>query len=141
MLAWLVAPLLNIFPALAESVGKTLVALKETETNRQGSENKSGLDLAIEYLKQVNETNRIKAQSLTERRVLFALLMFAVPAGIHWWAVMLDSMPLFGHVVGSWGIAAPPGEWSVTYHKIIDSFFISAPAIAGASILAKAFRR
>jgi hypothetical protein len=136
------------FEALAGVIGKTIVDYKSTEASRQDNQNKRGVDLAGLYTQAITENNRLKASTRTVYTVLFGLFMFATPVGIHWWAVMLDSIPFYlpylmdvPHKIGSWKVAAPKGDFAVTYHKIIDSFFIAAPSIAGVQMLAQAFRR
>jgi hypothetical protein len=135
-------------PGMVEAVGNVLIKRGETEAQKQGIENKSGNELALGYLSHIAETNKIKAQSQTERQVIAALVLFALPSGIHWWSVNLDSIPFYipwfmdqAHIVGSWKVAALPGEYGVTNQEIIRSFFITTGAVAGISVLAKAFRR
>ena len=140
MISAFLSAILSILPGLVSAVGNTIVKSKETEAARQGNENQNGKDITLAWLTSVNEANKIKAASQTERQIIFALLMFATPTGLLYWAALLDGLPWFGHVVGSWGVAIPPGL-QVTYEKIIDSFFISAPVMGTAAILAKAFRR
>ncbi len=130
----------SVLPGLATSIGNTIVKSKETEAARQGAENQNGKDITLAWLTSVNQANETKGKYRTERQIVFALLAFATPTGVVYWAALLDGLPFFGHVVGSWGIAIPPGL-QVTYEKIIDSFFISAPVMGTAAILAKAFRR
>lgn len=123
------------------NVGKIIdgvTAVAKNKTDAQTIDNQTGAKLGMEYLSAVNETNRIKAERQTERTVLFGLFLFALPAGIVWWAALLDGIPLFGHVVGSWRIAVPPG-FTEAFLNIVNSFFIAAPAVAGASILARVF--
>lgn len=117
-----------------------VTAVVKNKTDAQTIDNQTGAKLGMEYLTAVNETNRIKASTQTERTVLWGLFLFALPAGIVWWAALMDGIPFFGHVVGSWKIAVPPG-FMEAYLRIIDSFFIAAPAVAGASILARTFGR
>lgn len=134
---------------LAGVVANVIVQRGNTEAGRQADQNASGLGLASQYLLATNETNRLKAAYRPIWFVLFGLFMFALPVGIHWWVVMLDSMPFYlpgfmdaSHKVGSWKVAANwKGEFVTTYHKIIDSFFIAAPATASVALLARAFMR
>lgn len=137
----------SVLPGLATSIGNTIVKSKETEAARQGNENQNGKDLTLAWLTSVNETNRIKAESQTERQIVFALVMFAFPTGLVFGAAMVDGIPFYipllmdsAHKVGSWKVGLAPDFKDVAM-RIIDSFFISAPAVAGASILARAFRR
>lgn len=61
----------------------------------------------------------------------FGLVLF------HYGAVIFDSVPLFGHVVGSWGIAALPG-WMAEAEQTI---LLSAAGVVGVSRLARMFQR
>jgi hypothetical protein len=92
------------------------------------------------YLHAVEETNKVKAESRTATQVIFGLLLFATPAGLVWWLALLDGIPFFGHVKGSWGIALPP-EFVQDFHTVVQSFFIAAPALAGVAMLARVFRK
>lgn len=138
---------LKALPGFAETVGNLLIKAKETEASRQGAEDARGADLALQYLQTIADTNKAKAESQTERQVLFGLLAFASPAGLIWWAACLDSIPFripffmdAVHVVGSWRVAIPPA-FVDDFHMIIQSFFIAAPSVAAVALLAKAFRR
>ena len=46
---------------------------------------------------------------------------------VHFTAVFLDSVPLFGHAVGSWAIPRLPGPYDGYEGQIVLSFFILAP--------------
>lgn len=52
----------------------------------------------------------------------------------HFGAVVFDSMPIAGHVVGSWGIAALPGDYAELQRAIIYSAagIVSVKSVAGA---------
>jgi len=133
---------------LAGIVSNTIIQHGNTQAAKEGAQDQRGADVVANYLSAANETNRIKQASRTERTVIAAFLCFVLPTAIHWWFVLLDSVPFFvpyfmdkAHKVGSWKVAAPPGKWADTYHMIIGSFFIAAPSIAGISILARMFRR
>lgn len=52
-------------------------------------------------------------------------------------AIVFDSMPLFGHVVGSWSIAALPGEYAFMQKSII----LTVCGVAGASAVKRIFGR
>lgn len=141
------AAVLKIFPQMAEIVGNVIVKKAESEAVRQGNENENGKLVTLGWLQSVIETNRIKAEHQTERQMVFALIAFATPVGILFWGSCLDSMPFripyfmaYPHIIGSWGVTIPPG-FADEIKMIIQSFFIAAPVVAGASILAKAFRR
>lgn len=142
-----ITAVVKMVPGLAGVIGDTMVKKANTEAARQGAEDQRGSEVVLGWLTSVNETNRLKAENQTERQVLFALLAFATPTAIIYWAALLDGIPFYipyfmdhAHKVGSWKIGIAP-DLKDTVLKIIDSFFISAPAIAGASILAKTFRR
>ncbi|MGI3900516.1 MAG: hypothetical protein ACRYGP_28395 [Janthinobacterium lividum] len=59
-------------------------------------------------------------------RLLF--LAGALGPVVHFTAVFLDSVPLFGHVVGSWSIPRLPAPYDGYEGQIVLSFFILAPA-------------
>lgn len=46
---------------------------------------------------------------------------------LHYGAVILDSLPLFGHVVGSWSIPPIPGTYGTIQQTVLTSFFVLAP--------------
>lgn len=137
----LLTSLVQLIPGLATIIGNTIVKNNETQTKREADQNQSGVSLALGWLQSVNKSNDAKREYNTEKMLIAAFVLFTLPTGIHWWGVMLDCMPWFGHKVGSWKIAAPPGQWAATYHAIIQSFYIMAPATAGLLALARAFRR
>lgn len=147
--SWLGGAAGKVVEGLAGVVANAIVQRGNTEAGRQADQNASGVGLATQYLTSVNETNKIKAAYRPIWFVLFGLTAFAAPVGLHWWAVMLDSMPFYipfamddAHRVGSWKIAGNWNDaWKETYHKIIDSFFISAPATAALAVLVKLFHR
>jgi hypothetical protein len=150
-IAGLFAPLLTslvqLIPGLATIIGNTIVKNHETEAAKQGNENQNSKELALGWLASVNATNEAKGKYQTEKQVMTGLLFFAVPVGVVFWGAMLDGMPFhvplfmsYPHIIGSWGVTVPP-EFKDDVHMIIQSFFIAAPAVGAASILAKAFRR
>lgn len=70
-----------------------------------------------------------------EIRIL--ILVIAIPAAVHFGAVMLDSVPLFGHVVGSWKIPKLPTPYDTYEWIILQSFFVLAPVQVGMGALAR----
>jgi len=145
--AGIASGIVSVLPGLATSIGNTIIKSKETEAARQGAEDTNGKNVTLAWLTSVNETNRIKADAQTERTVLFGLMAFGMPTAAVYSAAMIDGIPFYipffmdvAHKVGSWRVGIAPDLKDVAI-RIIDSFFISAPAVAGASILAKAFRR
>lgn len=151
MFSLLIAPMLtalvNMIPGLAGVIGDTIVKNHQTEAARQGKQDDDGKDLALGWLASVEKTNAIKASSQTPRQVMAGLFFFAMPVGLVFWGAMLDGMPFhiplfmdYPHILGSWGIKVPP-EFKDDVHMIIQSFFIAAPVIGSAAIIAKAFRR
>lgn len=72
-----------------------------------------------------------------------AIVTAAIAAffGFHGAAIVLDSMPLFGHEVGSWGVVKLPGMWEQTEHSVINSLFYGAATAAAGGTLIKAIKR
>ena len=59
-----------------------------------------------------------------------ARLLFLVGAFgpvVHFTAVFLDSVPLFGHPVGSWAVPRLPAPYDTDEGQVVLSFFILAP--------------
>lgn len=111
------------------------------------SANEAGQALAARYFESTDRANEWKAKTQTVRQVVFGMLAFAAPTALLFWAAALDSIPFYvpylmdyPHVVGSWGVDLPP-KLESSMLKIIDSFFIAAPVIGGASILATIFAK
>lgn len=146
LIGGIVSGLVSVIPGLAQVIGNTVVAKSNTEAARQGNENATGSSLALAWLTSVEEANKLKIASRTERTVMFGLMAFAAPCALIFWAACLDSIPFYlpifmstAHKVGSWRVGVPP-ELLADFHLIVQSFFIAAPAVAGASLLARAFR-
>lgn len=120
----------------------------KNKTDAATIDGQTGANLGMQYLQAVNETNRIKAESQTERQVIWGLFGFALPTMVIWWLALIDGVPWnldlwlfeFVHRKGSWGIAVPP-EFVADFHVVVQSFFIAAPSLAGVAMLAKVFRK
>lgn len=109
----------------------------------------------------INADNQNAAIRIKEGKwspwVVMTILGFMAPFGWHAWQVVLDSSAWhlgFGayylpewnfHKVGTWRVAALPGQWSDTEHAVIKSLFIGAGAAVGAipiiAALRSAFRK
>jgi len=63
--------------------------------------------------------------------VAFAIMI------IHVAAVIFDSIPLFGHIVGSWQVAALPSP----YDKMQENIVLTICGVAGVSSIKKIFSR
>lgn len=57
---------------------------------------------------------------------------------VHFAAVVFDSVPLFGHVIGSWKIAALPGEYSSMEQYIV---LASAGVVTTKSVVGRIFSK
>src|SRR5687768_8124063 len=77
------------------------------------ADNEAGVKLGTAYLQNVQQTNQIKLESRKIEgkwgpTILVTIVLFTIPIGIHFSAITFDSMPLFGHVIGSWNISPLP---------------------------------
>lgn len=126
--------------ALINGVTDVLKNKTNADVSKTLSANEQGQILGSKYFDSVDKANAAKAANRPMYLVVFGLVAFASPCAFLTWAATLDSMPLFGHVVGSWGIDIPP-KLQVPFEKIIDSFFISAPIAATGIAIAQAFRK
>lgn len=69
------------------------------------------------------------------------LVLFALPVGVWWWCIMLDTTGLHGGAVGSWRIADFPGPLAALAREIIQSFFVTTGVVAGVGAAAGAITR
>lgn len=151
MLALVLGFLGTLFPALATSIGDTVIRARQTEASRQGQQDKSGIELAGSWLHSVTEANRARMEARRNEGAWgpIGIITFLAGLGIvyHEWMIVLDSTPwsLFGlvepHVVGSWRVAALPGEWEKVELAVLQALFYVAPPAAAAVVVAKALRR
>jgi len=81
------------------------------------------------YLSALVETNRIKLAANAWWGARLIILTAGWPCALHMAAVMLDSLPFYGHVVGAWNVPRPPAPYDQYEHDIVLSFFIVAPAM------------
>lgn len=139
--------IVGVFPSLATAIGNVIIKKSDNATAQQANENDNGQRALASWLTSQNELNKEKLDHMTERQAMRAFLAFVVPTAVIWWAACLDSVPFYiplvmvvPHHVGSWGVDIPP-KMQEDFHMIVQSFFVAAPTIAGASILAKVFRR
>jgi len=99
----------------------------QTRANNELVKHTSGVQADTQViLAQVNaeiENRKTAANSrLADRGSLWTAWMLPTAFGIfmfHAGAIVLDSMPLFGHVVGSWKIAELPGGWTNVQQNVI----------------------
>lgn len=126
--------------ALIGGVTDVLKNKTNADVTKTVSANEQGAALGSKYFDSVDKANAAKAANRPIYLVVFGLLAFAAPAALLMWAACLDSVPLFGHEVGSWGIDIPP-KFQVSIEKIIDSFFISAPVVGAGLAIASVFRK
>lgn len=99
-------------------------------------------DLAT--LQGVVDANRYRVAQQTTFWPLVYII--ALPPAIHAGAVYFDSMPIWlpflgQHVVGSWGVALPPGDYAKMQTDVLTSFFYVAPAIAAAKVVGSIISR
>jgi hypothetical protein len=136
---------------VSENVSKLIDGVTSVIKNKTDAvtiDHQTGANLGMQYITAVAETEKIKADRMTERQVIWGLALFAIPTGVIWWLALVDGVPwnldlyvaTFTHRKGSWGIAIPP-EFVEDFHTIVRSFFIAAPSLAGVAMLAKVFKR
>jgi hypothetical protein len=88
----------------------------------------SDTDRYKSYLSATVQMAQIRA---SQNMWLGARILFLIGAAgpvLHSTGVYLDSLPWFGHVVGSWGIPRVPAPYDDREGQIVLSFFILAPA-------------
>lgn len=151
----------TVAPALAASIGDTIIKAKQTEAARQGDEDKAGAELAGSWLASVTDANRTRAEARAREGTWGPMGIITFVIGLafayHVWAITLDSVPFHlvlttrlylvpwlewaPHQVGSWGVAALPGKFQDVELAVLQALFYVAPPAAAAVVVAKAFRR
>jgi hypothetical protein len=110
-----IGQLIALIPGVANTVSDFLKARANTElqkyTTGVTADTQVNLALISGY---IEETKVRAAQREADRQSVWTAWM--MPTGfaicmIHFAAIVFDSMPMFGHKVGSWQIAALPGEY------------------------------
>ena len=125
---WLFS-LIQLIPGLA---GKFLDwQVQRSNIELQGFTTAAGVDLAAyqAWLSAQVETNRMKLAQNAWWGAKLIIMIAGVPAATHFGAVFADSLPFFGHVVGSWGIPKVPPPYDGYEWAVVQSFFIIAPAM------------
>lgn len=134
MLAAILGLLGTILPGIAASIGE--IFTKPVE---------AGAQVADSYLHAVTEANRARVDARRAEGTWgpLGLITFGIGGAfvLHSWAIVVDSVPLLGHVVGSWRVAALPGAWAQVEIEAISALFFTAPPAAAAIAVAKVFRR
>lgn len=89
------------------------------------------------------DANHLRAAAQPEFRLLVYLI--ALPPAVHAAGVYLDSLPFWtpwgAHVVGAWGVPAPPGIYGEMQKQILLSFFIVAPTVQAIKTVGAAIAR
>ena len=96
--------------------------------------NLADLQSKVEIAKLVNDNRN------ADRERWFTAWMVPVAFGVflsHAAAVVFDSMPLFGHEIGSWNVAELPGMYANMQNNII----LTVCGVAGISAFKKIFSR
>ena len=116
---------------------------KKTDSDLEKFKQAVGADVSIniadlQYKTQV--ANLVADMRKGDREHWFTAWMVPSAFGIfiiHVGAVVFDSIPLFGHVVGSWEISKLPGSYASMQENII----LTVCGVAGASAVKKIFSR
>ena len=98
-------------------------------------------DVLIANLQASIAANESRAQLLAIQwgrpEIRIIIMMTALPCCLHFGAVMLDSLPWFGHVVGSWRVPKLPSPYDTYQWIVLQSFFILAPVQVGVGAFAR----
>jgi hypothetical protein len=137
----MLSSLIGLIPGLAEKFLDWQV--KRANVELEGFKTGATVDMEAfkSYLGAQVENNRLKLAQNAWWGAKVIILCAGLPASIHFGAVMLDSMPLPGHAVGSWGIAALPKPYDTYQWAIVQSFFLVMPVQTLASAAAQWLNR
>lgn len=126
--SWIFSALTSL-PGLAEKFLDWQV--KKANVELEGFKTAAGFDVQAYtvYMNALVETNRMKLAQNAWWGAKLIILTAGWPCAIHMAMIMIDSMPIFGHVVGSWGVPKPPAPYDDYERQIVLSFFIIMPAM------------
>lgn len=129
MLLGLLFSALKVIPGLAEKFLDWNI--KKANIDLEGFKTAAGFDNEAykAWLDANTEANRIKVTANAWWGARLIILTAGWPCAIHLAAVILDSLPFWGHAVGAWGIPGPPAPYDQYERDIVMSFFIVAPAM------------
>lgn len=112
---------------------------KKLDTNLEAFKTAAGIDHQsyAAYLQAQVAVNGQKLAANAWWGAKLIILTAGWAASIHFAAVMLDSLPFYGHAVGAWGIPKPPPPYDGYQRDILLSFFIVMPAMPIVSAVAQ----
>lgn len=116
---------------------------KKTDADLEKYKTAVGGDVTLNVaeLRYKTEVARLSAQMRSDdREHWFTAWMVPTAFGIfifHVAAIVFDSMPLFGHIVGSWKVSKLPGIYADMQYAIV----MTVCGVAGASVVKKIFSR
>lgn len=119
----------KLIPGLAEKFLDWQI--KRANIDLEGFKTAAGFDTEAykAWLSAVTEANNAKLAANAWWGAKLIILTAGWPCAIHLAAVILDSLPFWGHPVGSWGVPRPPAPYDQYERDIVLSFFIVAPAM------------
>lgn len=128
MLGWIFF-VAKLIPGLAEKFLDWQI--KRANIELDGFKTAAGFDTEAykAWLGAVTEANSAKLAANAWWGARLIILTAGWPCAIHMAAVMLDSLPFWGHAVGQWGVPRPPAPYDQYERDIVLSFFIVAPAM------------
>ena len=88
------------------------------------------------YLAATIQMAQIKASQNTWFGARLIILLTAGSASLHFTAIMLDSLPIFGHAVGSWSVPKLPPPYDGYEWTLLQSFFLTTPIAPALSAVA-----
>jgi hypothetical protein len=133
--------LLSLIPGLASGLLDYLSKKSDADLEKFKAAIGGDVQLNVADLRYKVEVARMASDMRNQdREHWFTAWMVPTAFGIfitHVAAVVFDSIPLLGHEVGSWRVAALPGIYSEMQHDII----LTVCGVAGVSALKKIFSR
>jgi hypothetical protein len=144
--SWLLSLALKLFGSgLLDKLIGALRQRASAELEREKAAIGGDTQIAIARLQAEIEAQKAKALIRAEEgrwglTAIAGIVLFALPTGLHYWAVVLDSVcGIWSGVacVGAWRIAALPGPFAGIESQIILSFFITGGAVTIARLFAR----
>jgi hypothetical protein len=146
---WLVTAAIGLIKSLFSAGAASYTDVKKAQiaaaTEQAKSQNVAVRDIGLSTL-----ANLASADQLAAKRDIawgafspLAIVTATIAAlfAFHGAGIVFDSMPLFGHVVGSWRVEKLPGMWEQTEHVVLQSLFYGASTAVAGGALIKAIKR
>lgn len=137
----MIAMLLGVLPGLLQTVLAHFQKQAETQLAKYQTGVQADTQVIVAQVQADIEARKLAAASrAADRGSLWTAWMLPSAFGlcmIYFGAIVFDSLPLFGHVVGSWKIATLPGPWT----NVAENIILAAAGVVATKTIARVFTK